>query len=199
MMSAFRDFNLSFRSPLRERRPLMFHERILILKHFTEFSLEFSYTYYPVCVLFCYGRNLLNNMLATSHIVGIWEITVAWTCVNVSCHLCTRVIRMTVTIEHFIFKDAKITPRIASERLSTIRETQVFLMDPDWEKAQTSPATGIDRFAWAKQSRIFRNISRKTDEVKWARKYGMKVAVTVVLWNSACWKGKHSQLWSASE
>ena len=77
MMSAFRDFNLSFRSPLRERRPLMFHERILILKHFTEFSLEFSYTYYPVCVLFCYGRNLLNNMLATSHIVGIWEITVA--------------------------------------------------------------------------------------------------------------------------
>ena len=37
MMSAFRDFNLSFKSPLRDRRPLIFHERILILKHFKEF------------------------------------------------------------------------------------------------------------------------------------------------------------------
>ena len=100
-------------------------------------------------------------------------------CVNLrQWHLSLVWLEWLLQLNLFLFRDAKITLRmtynIFSDFLSTIRETQVFLMDPDWEKAQTSPATGIDRFAWAKQSRIFRKISvvkpetrrrKMTDEV----------------------------------
>ena len=59
MMSAFSAFSLSFKSPLRDRRPLIFHERILIMNHFKEFCRELFLFAAFVFVFFAY-RVLLH-------------------------------------------------------------------------------------------------------------------------------------------